>query len=34
MAAGAVGMDFSALVCRILDTTLAAAGAGDEHAEA
>ena len=33
MAAGAVGMDFTALVCRILDTTLAATAAGGEHAE-
>lgn len=34
MAAGAVGMDFIALVCRILDTTLTAAAAGGERAEA
>ena len=34
MAARAVGMDFTAMVCRILDTTLVAAAAGGEHAEA
>ena len=34
MAARAAGMDFTVMVCRILDTTLAAAAAGGEHAEA
>ena len=34
MAARAVGMDFTAMVCRILDTTLVAAAAGGEHAVA
>jgi D-alanine-D-alanine ligase len=34
MAARASGTDFTALVCRILDTTLAGASAGGEHAEA
>jgi D-alanine-D-alanine ligase len=34
MAARATGADFTALVCRILDTTLAADAAGGGHAEA
>ena len=34
MAARASGLDFTAMACRILDTTLAADAAGGGHAQA